>query len=194
MTCMILCGGKSKRMGRAKEFLPLAGSTMLEHVLDRAVSMFSEVLLVTNKPEDFDHLSASIVKDIVTDKGPLVGVLSGLLISEHEEALALPCDMPLFDEQAIYSLINQHQTHSSFDSSIKATVYKGVGHVGSIPAIFNRTLVPHLEEALFTNQYSLSEFIERLPHGDAEGASNARIAAHFDINTPMDYIRLVHGQ
>ncbi|MBS1995028.1 MAG: NTP transferase domain-containing protein, partial [Cyanobacteria bacterium SZAS LIN-2] len=33
VTALVLCGGKSKRMGRPKAFLPYNGTTMINHIL-----------------------------------------------------------------------------------------------------------------------------------------------------------------
>lgn len=199
MTCLLLCGGKSKRMGRAKEFLPLAGSTMLEHILDRASNLFSEVLLVTNSPEDFEHLSANIVKDIVPDRGPLVGILSGLLIAQHEFAMVLPSDMPLFDEEAIADLLSVHasalasQNFSAAPLAATATVYESENRSG-LPGILSSSLIHLMEESIFGQQYSLSEFLSKVEHKLASSPHrDARPPWNFDVNTPMDYIRLVHG-
>src|SRR5947207_39916 len=78
ITGLILCGGKSSRMGRPKAFLPFAGRTIVEHLLDTAQEMFNEVFLVANEPESFCHLSVDVVKDILPYRGPLGGILSGL--------------------------------------------------------------------------------------------------------------------
>src|SRR5271170_2975223 len=57
VTGLILCGGRSKRMGRPKAFLPFAGSTILEHLLATTRDIFNEVYLVTNDPDSFAHIS-----------------------------------------------------------------------------------------------------------------------------------------
>lgn len=194
MTCIILCGGKSKRMGRPKEFLPLAGTTMLEQILDRANNLFAEVLLVTNKSDDFEHLSANIVKDIVAERGPLVGILSGLLVALHKEVFVLPSDMPLFDEIAIQHLLNYRQSINEH-SGVQATIHANDEFNGSLPGIFNKSLIPALEEAVFSQRYSLPEFLATITHEVAFPTAVAPqgLPYHFDVNTPMDYIRLVHS-
>lgn len=162
---------------------------MLGHVLDRANNLFAEVLLVTNKSDDFEHLSANIVKDIVVDRGPLVAILSGLLVAQHEDVFVLPSDMPLFDEGAIRHLLNYRR------SGVQATIHANDEFSGSLPGIFSKSLIPILEEAVFGQRYSLPEFLATITHEVAfpPAGGSDRLAVHFDVNTPMDYIRLVHS-
>src|SRR5438105_4408950 len=75
VTGLILCGGKSSRMGRTKAFLPFAGRTIIEYLLDITREMFDEIFLVANEPENFSHLSVDVVKDILPYRGPLGGIL-----------------------------------------------------------------------------------------------------------------------
>src|SRR5687768_8399181 len=81
VTGLILCGGRSRRMGRPKAFLPYAGRTIIEHQLNIFREIFTEVFLVANEPDTYSHLSVDVVKDILPYRGPLGGILSGLLVA-----------------------------------------------------------------------------------------------------------------
>lgn len=182
MTCLILCGGQSKRMGRPKEFLPLNGKTMVETILDRAQATFSEVLLVTNKPDDFEHLSADLVKDIVPNRGPLVAILSGLLVSEFDDCLVMPADMPLFSEKSMEMIALAHRPEN-------ITLYAANGFDAKLPGVFNKNLIPALEDAIFNGRDSLDDFIkEQSPrHCDGDKFQRSGLPFHFDVNSLKDY-------
>lgn len=110
---IILCGGKSKRMGKDKGSLVLEGRPMLLHVLDTASSIADEIILVLRDDEqeerykkiiDGNYDSIDIIKDKMTDKGPLVGILTGLSAIKSDYAQVLPCDSPFVSEDFLLKM------------------------------------------------------------------------------------------
>src|ERR1700732_3866632 len=75
VTGLVLCGGKSRRMGRPKAFLPYQGTTIVEHVISTMRELFSEIFVVANEPEAYENLGVDVVKDILPYRGPLGGIL-----------------------------------------------------------------------------------------------------------------------
>ena len=65
VTGLVLCGGRSRRMGRPKAFLPYEGTTMVESILSRMTELFSEVLIVANEPDAYEDFDVDVVKDIL---------------------------------------------------------------------------------------------------------------------------------
>ncbi len=90
ITGIILAGGKSTRMGENKSLLSLNGKTVIERVVDLMKSIFKEVILITNTPEEYDFIKIPKYKDIFEYKGPLAGIHSGLTHSNTEKKL---CDL-----------------------------------------------------------------------------------------------------
>src|SRR5437016_4144757 len=107
VTALILCGGRSRRMGRPKAFLPFAGRTIIEHLVDICGQIFAETLLVSNEPDTVSHLPVDAVKDILPYRGPLGGILSGLLVAKNDHALVIACDMPLVTRKLLRCLSAQ---------------------------------------------------------------------------------------
>lgn len=109
-SCIILCGGQSRRMGQDKGLMNLNGTPMIIHTLGIVVDIVDEIILVLRdkkqlclyekcvndlKTQNHEH-SAEIkmVTDIETDQGPLFGLYTGLSNIKSEGALLLPCDSP----------------------------------------------------------------------------------------------------
>lgn len=90
-TIWILAGGQSRRMGRDKSRISIAGKTLLQHVREAA--------LATGRPV------RTIRTDAVPRCGPLGGVLTGLLRARAGWALFLSCDMPLVTPRLLKELI-----------------------------------------------------------------------------------------
>ena len=188
LSAVVLCGGASKRMGRPKAFLPYGGKTLIEHCLSIISRVSTDIILVCNDPDEFKHLSANVVRDLVPGKGPLVGILSGLLLAENEDALVCPCDMPLIDEEIIRSLASGRD-----DSEL--ILYGCDGAPEPLLGIYSKQCISVLEEMVFAGNYSMNEFMSRsvkkIKPFQAEGR---QLPAHFSIDTPADYGRVLFSR
>lgn len=187
-TGIILCGGKSSRMGRQKAFLPFGGSTLLEHRLRLMKSLFAEVILVTDKPDAVSHLSASVVKDILPNRGPLVGLLSGLLVASRERAFVCPCDMPLLSESLIRRICgagrSQELTLLSHDKGVEPLV-----------GVYSKSCINALEEAIFLGVHKSIDFVRSIQTNSyqLDEGTGQELPPYFNVDTPSDYGLLCHS-
>lgn len=191
MTAAILCGGKSARMGRAKAFLPYEGKTLIEQRFEAIRAMFSQVVLVANEPDAFSQLSVDVVKDIIPNRGPLVGILSALLVSEFEHTFVIACDMPLVDNRLIREMCMQR-------AGKDVLVLSHEDGVEPLLGVYSKRCVEPLEQAIFAEQLKVQDFLSGIHaelflydadrHGGARGGT---LPSWFNVNTPQDYSRLV---
>ena len=185
MTALILCGGKSTRMGRPKAFLPYRGTLMITHIVDLVSQLFSEVLLVTNEPEIFDGFEIDTVKDIIPHRGPLGGILSGLLIASHHRAFVMACDMPFIDTELITDLVKK-----SHNTDMLVLMHeKGIE---PLIGVYSKDCITALEESLFAGKTNLSDFASGLNAqvlfcSDLSSKNKNLLPPYFDIDTPQDY-------
>ncbi len=93
MTVVILAGGQSRRMGRDKLQLTLAGETLLARAVRRYSEVFPRVLVSVAGPEKFPELGQKRVFDVFPGAGPLAGLHAGLLAS-GEDVFLTGADMP----------------------------------------------------------------------------------------------------
>lgn len=107
-TGIILAGGASRRMPGDKAFMELGGRRVIDIQLEVMSGLFEEVLIIANA-ERMDrlreHESAAgrvrVVEEPVAGKGPLGGILSGLILSGTDENFMLACDMPFVIREAV---------------------------------------------------------------------------------------------
>lgn len=95
---LVLCGGESRRMGRAKERLAVGGETMLRRTA-RAVGEVAELVVVAaRKGQELPPLPAGIeiVHDAFESVGPVAGIEAGLrgLEGRCDAAFVVACDHP----------------------------------------------------------------------------------------------------
>ncbi|KFZ30749.1 hypothetical protein IDSA_09530 [Pseudidiomarina salinarum] len=97
-TGVILAGGQSRRMGRDKALLPLAGRTLLEHMQSLlAQAGVSEILISRNQP--------GFITDSYPGKGPLAGLAAVLPYCTTPQLLVVPVDMPLLQPRMLCQLL-----------------------------------------------------------------------------------------
>lgn len=95
MKAIILAGGENERIGQNKAFIRLnAGPTIIENQIRLLRKIFTELLIVTNSPQEYQHLGVKITEDIIPHKGSLGGIYSGLFSSESFYNFFLACDLP----------------------------------------------------------------------------------------------------
>ena len=107
MTALILAGGKSSRMGCDKALLKFGEGTLLENLVQLTTSLFSETFIIASQGKNYQRLNlrgAVILNDFWENKGPMVGLYTGLSYSPHQVSCVLTCDMPLVDASLLRKL------------------------------------------------------------------------------------------
>jgi len=109
IACSILAGGKCSRMGgKNKAFLRIDNSNFCELTIDVLEKIFDEIIIVTNTPDEFDHLKQKciIITDLIENIGPLGGIYSALSYTSKESVFFFPCDMPYLNNELISKQIS----------------------------------------------------------------------------------------
>ena len=96
ISAIILCGGKSTRMGKDKAGLLIGKKTFLQQI-EEQVSGADDLLLSVKDRRDYPEIEARHIEDLEQDKGPLMGLCSALKECSHERVWVISCDMPLVD-------------------------------------------------------------------------------------------------
>jgi molybdopterin-guanine dinucleotide biosynthesis protein A len=187
VTALILCGGKSRRMGRNKALLPFEGTTMVAHIVNTVSNLFNETLVVANEVETYEDLGVDVVKDILPYRGPLGGILSGLLVSSNHHVCVVPCDMPLIDRKLLRAMtIERHGTD--------VVVLEHRNGVEPLLGLYSKNCVKSLEESLFAENLNMQDLLTGLKAKTfkiSELDNSDILPPYFNVDTPADYSRLI---
>ena len=159
---------------------------MINHIIDVVRQLFAEVLLVTNEPELFDGFEIDIVKDILPYRGPLGGILSGLLIAGNHHSFVFACDMPFISREVIEGMVKQHKGSD-------VLVLRHDQGIEPLIGIYSKKCVKALEESLFVGETNLHDFVSGLNaqtffySPDTNGNAKNSLPPYFNIDTPQDY-------
>jgi len=145
VTAFVLAGGKSRRMGSDKALLELAGRPLIEHMLELARSVCSQVCVVGD-PEKFSRLAPAI-PDLYAGQGPLSGIHAALTHSETNLNLILGVDLPFLEADFLSYLISQSRTWGGV-----VTVPVADGFVQTLCAVYRREFAEFAGRALRAGQ------------------------------------------
>lgn len=105
---VLLCGGKSARMGTDKARLELDGSPLMDYPLRALRAVTDSIVLACGSVPRYTSLGLDLALDPLVDGGPLAGLVAGLDAARErgaEWALVLACDMPRADGHVLESLL-----------------------------------------------------------------------------------------
>src|ERR1700687_6334882 len=96
---IVLCGGKSTRMGSPKALLAFGSETMLQRVVRLLGTVVSPIVVVAAREQSLPKLpdDVTVTRDEREQRGPLEGLRAGLraLPDSVDVAYITSCDVPL---------------------------------------------------------------------------------------------------
>lgn len=111
MAGIVLCGGRSSRMGQPKHLLPFGGETMLQRVVRTLSEVVSPVVVVSAPGQQLPELPAEtlVAHDDLENPGPLGGIAAGMqaLGDRADAAYCTSCDVPLLQPAFIRQIMGQ---------------------------------------------------------------------------------------
>ena len=142
---IVLCGGRSTRMGSPKALLPFGAETMLQRVVRLLATVVSPIVVVAAPQQSLPDLPADVMvtRDEQEGRGPLEGLRTGLkaLPGTVEMAYVTSCDVPLLVPGFV-----RHMIDLVTDHDIAVMEIEGFPH--PLSAVYRRNTLPHVEALL----------------------------------------------
>ena len=185
-TAAILAGGKSSRMGFDKQMLMEDGRRLLEKVIETLREEFSDIIVITAKPELYDGMGVRVFPDTYQDRGPLAGIHVALTHTSSQYVYLLACDMPVVNLSFVRYMKERIQ-----ETGADICACKFNDRMETFNTFYSRDLLPDVTHRLETGNSSLFRFI----YGNQACVIEQEEAARFDkelsmftnINTRSEY-------
>jgi molybdopterin-guanine dinucleotide biosynthesis protein A len=146
---IVLCGGKSTRMGTSKALLPFGSETMLQRVVRLLAEIVSPIVVVAAVEQELPQLPSGVIvaRDENEGRGPLEGLRAGLkaLPPEVDAAYVTSCDVPLLVSGFVRQMIDLARGYD-------IAVMEIDGFTHPLSAVYRRTTLPHVDELLANNR------------------------------------------
>ncbi len=155
LTGAILAGGKSLRYGRNKALEIFAGKSLIEHAVLALSEFCDPVLVVANDLTPYLPLRATLVQDLVRDRGPLGGIYTALLFSPHDWVFTKATDMPFLKVELVKMMV-------ALRGSCDAVVPLLNERAEPLLALYSRHCLPSVAAAIERGEYKTTSFYRKV--------------------------------
>ena len=191
---IVLCGGRSSRMGRPKAWLPFGDEVMLQRVVRVLREVVDPVVVVAAPGQDVPALPAdvAIVRDEVEGRGPLAGLAAGLaaLEGKADAAYLSSCDVPFLKPEFVRRVVTFLTPDSQLSTPDIAVPKVGDYH-HPLAAAYRVGVLPHVRELLAADRLRPVYLFDAVPTRVLEPSDLADADPEFaslrNVNTPEEY-------
>lgn len=183
MSAVILAGGANKRFGgRPKSEIVLNGQTIISRLTGILKNIFRELIIVTNKPEEYSGSGCILTSDIFRNAGPLGGIHAGLKASSFDASFIVASDMPFVDGTFIEKQLEFYE-RNSFD----IIAPRSGSFIEPLHSIYNKSILGNLEDFLLSGEkQAVWRFLEKVNTGYFDLSENQSSDIFMNINYPSD--------
>ncbi len=186
LTLAIQAGGESRRMGSDKGLVQFLGQALIQRVIERLAPLADEVLVTTNRPDDYRFLNLPLFCDLEPGRGALGGLYTALQAASHPLVAVVACDMPFASRELF-----EYQRDILLEQTLDVVIPSSPEGLEPFHAIYHReTCLPHIQVAMHQNAWKLISWfpevkvhsvnLEKISQFDPQGI------IFMNVNTPND--------
>ena len=151
LTVCIQAGGQSSRMGEDKALKTFLERPLIQRVIDRLASIADEVIVTTNRPEDYAFLNVPLFPDLKPGRGALGGLYTAIASAKHPLVAVVACDMP-------FASANLLEAESSLllEEEVDVVIPRSDEGYEPLHAVYRReTCLPAIDAAIEADQWKV---------------------------------------
>jgi len=178
-------------MGEDKALKPFLSRPLIQRVIERLTPIADEIIVTTNRPEDYLFLDLRLISDLKPGRGALGGLYTAIASASHPIVAVVACDMPFANATLI-----ETASRLLVDAEREADVVIAKSDEGYEPlhAVYRRgTCLPAIESAIDADQWKVIAWFpkvkvrvltpEELKESDPSGL------AFWNVNTPEEFAK-----
>ena len=188
LSLVIQAGGESRRMGSDKALMPFLGRPLITRLLSRIAWIADEVIVTSNRPENYLFLGLSPVRDVIPGLGALGGLYTALRAARHPYVAVVACDMPFASpELFLAELVTLRETGAD------ALIPRTEGGTEPFHAVYRvESCLPYVRDAIEAGKRRVDAWFERvniryMEEEEIISYDPGRLA-FFNINTPEELV------
>ena len=159
---VILCGGKSKRMGFDKAFLKINGKYILETIAEKLSLCFGSVRLCADSADSAEKLKVFGLELIIDLKnegiGPAVGIYTALSQAQTAFVFVTACDMPLLDVAHIGAMKRALAEHAFLHDAL---IPMNGAYIEPLYSFYAAGLAGHFAEEIGEGNYKIHNILKK---------------------------------
>ncbi|WP_373600319.1 molybdenum cofactor guanylyltransferase [Paraclostridium bifermentans] len=176
---IILSGGKNSRMNyKTKAFLTFNNKRFIDIIIDQ-LSDYDEIIISCNNDNEYEYLKdkSKLVKDCITNIGPIGGIYSCLKVCKNEHALVVAADMPFLSKETLNFLGSQ-------DFKEDALICKVGNTYEVLSSVYSKSCLDKMKDMIDKGNYKILDLIKNLNVKIVEIECNKEFS---NINTLKEY-------
>lgn len=151
LTIVIQAGGQSSRMGEDKALKPFLGKPLIQRVMERLNPIADELIVTTNRPDEYRFLNTRLVSDLIPERGALGGLYTAIFSANNPYVGVVACDMP-FVSPIFFETATKWMVEDEADVVIpsgKSKESQKSGGYEPLHALYRKeTCLPAIEDAI----------------------------------------------
>lgn len=157
---MILCGGKSSRMGFDKSLLKVNGKYVINIMADKLRQVFDDISLCANTPDKFEGFGLPIASDFYNEGiGPVAAIHTALSIAKSQYVFVVAVDMPLLNLEYIRHMMKVLKATTPPPLALVPMVG---GFMESTHAFFSVDALGFIDEQIRAGNFSVNKILKGL--------------------------------
>src|SRR5258706_501189 len=188
LTIVIQAGGQSSRMGEDKALKLFLGRPFIQRVIERLSPIADEIIVTTNRPDDYSFLNLRLIADLKPGRGALGGLYTAIASATHPIVAVVACDMPFASATLI-------ETASKFlvEEEVDVVIAKSEEGYEPLHAIYRRdTCLPAIESAIEADQWKVIVWFPqvkvRVLTPEEIKSADPALVAFWNVNTPEEFV------
>lgn len=180
---LLLCGGKSKRMGERKALMDIGGAALMDAAV-RAGEGFDVKIFSVNDPQIPTPKGFLRCEDVYPGSGPMAGVHAALRMTDCDALVTAPCDAPYYSAQLAQFLAD------CYSPALDALILEDEsGRSHPLMGVYGKSCLPMLEQHLSEGKYKMMRLLESMHTVSRKLPCGLDSRVFENLNTPQDVRR-----
>lgn len=189
LTVCIQAGGQSSRMGEDKALKTFLGRPLIQRVMERLTPIADEIIVTTNRPDEYSFLNLRLFSDLKPGRGALGGLYTAIASATHPSVAVVACDMPFASPRLIEAM-----SRLLVQEEADVVIAKSEEGYEPLHAVYRReACLPAIEKSIDADQWKVIAWfpqvkvrvltMEEIKSADPEGL------AFWNVNTPEEFAK-----
>lgn len=175
LPCVILCGGKSSRMGSNKALLEFSHRPLAQYMYEKMQKIFAEIYLVAKDDTPFKEFSHQFIQERSEIYAPLIGIEASL--QKLHQAFFISVDTPFVSGEMIEKMLESLGSEEILYAKSKERSHFLCG-------IYHQSILPKAREMIEKEDFKMSHLISQVRSAYVEFEDES---AFDNLNTPNEY-------
>jgi len=174
-------------MGEDKALKTFLGRPLIERVIDRLSSVADEVIVTTNRPENYAFLNLPLFSDLKPGRGALGGLYTAIASAKNSLVAVVACDMPFAS-----AILLEAESSLLLEEDADVVIPKSENGYEPLHAVYRReTCLPAIESAIEADQWKVIAWFPqvkvRVLTSDEIRRYDLLGLAFWNVNTPEEF-------